>query len=139
MALVQPNSMEECLYFTRRDLENDGSLFAWVYKKKCPECGKAKMGKPIDEKTGKPKIRAKEYVCPECGHTEEKVEHEESCNADIIYTCKCGHEGEISIPYKRKKVQLLNEKTGKKKAADALIFHCSKCNERILITKKLKS
>ena len=57
MTLTMPESMSECLYFSRRDFNNEGSAVAWVYKKDCPECGKAKMGKPVDEKTGKAKIR----------------------------------------------------------------------------------
>lgn len=140
MKLIQPESMEECLYFTRRTIGENGSLFAWVYKQDCPECGKAKMGKPVDPKTGKAKIRAKEYVCPECDYTEEKKEHEEKCKLNIIYQCpKCSFEGETSIPFKRKRVQLFNEKTQKKKAADAFVFNCEKCDEKILITKKMKS
>ena len=87
------------------------------------------MGKPKDEKTGKPKIRAKEYVCPECGHSEEKKEYEETLTAEIKYTCpKCGNEGEIEIPFKRKKID----------GTDALVFNCQQCNEKILITKKMK-
>ena len=134
MSLTMPESMGECLYFSRRDFSNEGSAVSWVYKKDCPECGKAKMGKPVDEKTGKAKIRSKEYICPECGHTEEKQEHEESCNMEVLYKCpKCGHEGEISTPYKRKSFTLEN---GKK--AKAVVFECEKCEEKIGITKKLK-
>lgn len=142
MALTQPTSMDECLYSTRRSLGNneEGSLFAWAYKQDCPECSKAKMSKPLDEKTKKPKIRAKEYVCPECSYTEEKAEHEAGCELDIQYKCpKCQNEGETTIPFKRKKVQIFNEKTQKKKAVDSFVFNCEKCNEQILITKKMKS
>lgn len=138
MSLKIPESATECLYFTRRSLDNDGSAFAWVYKIDCPECGKAKMGKPVEK--GKVKIRAKEYVCPKCSFTEEKNSHEARCNLDIIYKCpKCHHEGEATIPFVRKRVQLVNEKTGKKKAADSFVFNCDKCSEKILITKKMKS
>jgi len=134
MTLKMPESTDECLYFTRRSLDNDGSLIAWVYKKDCPECGKGKMGKPVDEKTGKPKIRAKEYICPECGHSEEKKAHEESCQMEIIYKCPhCGNESEISTEYKRKSFTLEN---GKK--APAVVFECGKCGEKIGVTKKLK-
>ncbi|MBS3176796.1 hypothetical protein J4457_06200 [Candidatus Woesearchaeota archaeon] len=90
---------------------------------------KAKMGKPVDEKTGHAKIRAKEFVCPECGYTEEKEEYESKLVANIKYTCpKCKKDGEIQIPYKRKKVD----------GVDALVFNCKACNEKILITKKMK-
>ena len=96
-----PDSVDECLYFSRRSLGETGQAVAWVKKIDCPECGKAKMGKPVEG--GKVKIRAKEYVCPECGHTEEKKEYEEKCEMEIIYTCPhCGHEGEATTPYKKK-------------------------------------
>lgn len=127
MPLKQPESMQECVYFTRRSIGN-GKVMAWVSKQECPKCKKAMMGKPKDEK-GKVKIRAKEYVCPECGHTVEKKEYEESLTVDIIYTCPhCGFSGEIQIPFKRKNVQ----------GAQTLRFQCEKCNGDIDITKKMK-
>jgi predicted RNA-binding Zn-ribbon protein involved in translation (DUF1610 family) len=127
MAFQIPESMDKCLYFTRRTLDNDGSIMAWVEKKDCPECAKAKMGKPQKD-DGKVKIRAKVYTCPGCGYEEEKKEHEESCKLKIIYTCPhCKHQGEIEIPYKRKKF----------KGVDAFVFQCESCNEKIAITKKM--
>jgi len=133
--VTEPESMDELVYFTKRA---DPKVRTWVYKGDCPECGKGKMGKPRGP-DGKVKIRAKEYVCPECGCTKEKQEYEETLTAEIAYTCpKCGNEGEAEIPFKRKRVQLLNEETGKKKAADALVFHCDKCEEKMLVTKKMK-
>ena len=71
MALEIPESMDSCLYFTNRSLDPEGQILAWVYKKECPKCKAAKMGKPVVK--GKVKIRAKEYVCPKCDYTEEKV------------------------------------------------------------------
>lgn len=128
MAFELPNSMDECLYFTRRTLDNDGKITAWVEKKICPECKKVKMGKPLDKKTGRPKIRAKEYVCPGCGFQEEKQEHEDSCEAKIIYTCPhCKNEGEVVVPYKRKSFE----------GVKAIIFECQKCGKKIGITKKM--
>ncbi len=133
-----PESMEECIYFTKRTVGEEGKATAWVFKEKCPECGKGLMGKPRDK--GKVKLRAKEYVCPECDYTVEKDEYEETLTANIIYTCPhCGFEGETQIPFKRKRIQLVNEETGKKKAADALRFSCEKCKENIDVTKKMKS
>lgn len=130
--------MDECVYYTFRGIGDKGEAKAWVNKEKCPKCSKGLMGKPRDDK-GKVKIRAKEYVCPECGHIEEKQEYEEKLQCNIIYTCPhCEHEGETQIPFKRKKVQLLDEETGKKKAVDALRFQCEKCNENVDITKKMK-
>jgi predicted RNA-binding Zn-ribbon protein involved in translation (DUF1610 family) len=126
--LKMPNSMDECLYFTNRTL-GDGWIKAWVYKKECPKCGKEVMGKPVDEKTGKVKIRAKEYVCPECGHTETKKDHEEALDLEIMYKCPfCGHEGEATTKYKRRTY----------KGVKAFVFKCGKCNEKIGITKKMK-
>ena len=93
--VTEPSSMDELVYFTNRKV-GDGNVMAWVYRNECPKCGKAKMGKPKDEKTGKPKIRAKEYVCPECSNTVEKEEYEETLMCEIKYTCpKCKHQGEI--------------------------------------------
>jgi hypothetical protein len=140
MALKLPKSMDECIYFTRRKLGEKGSAVAWVYKEKCPKCKKAIMGKPKDEKTGKTKIRAKEYVCPSCDHTMEKGAYEDTLTANIQYTCPhCSVSGENQMSFKRKRVQLINPETGKKKAADALKFPCKKCKKDILITKKMKS
>ncbi len=126
MALTLPESMDELIYWTTRKI-GDGQAKAWVYKEDCPECGKAKMGKPVEK--GKVKIRAKYYICPECGHTVDKPEYEETLTANIIYTCPhCKHKGEVQIPYKRKKFQKV----------DSLVFQCENCNEKIPITKKMK-
>jgi ssDNA-binding Zn-finger/Zn-ribbon topoisomerase 1 len=137
MAIQIPESMEELVYWTSRKV-GDGYIKAWAYRGDCPECKKAKMGKPREK--GKVKIRAKIFVCPECDYKVDKEEYEETLNVQIMYTCsKCKHKGETQIPFKRKRVQLLNPETGKKKAAEALIFFCESCNEKLLITKKMKS
>ena len=125
MPLKFPESMDECLYFTRRGDGKTKSV-CWVFKEKCAKCKKALMGKPVAD--GKVKIRAKEYVCPECNYTEEKVSYEEKLTANVQYTCACGHSGEIQIPYKRKSVD----------GVKALVFECGKCKQRLLITKKMK-
>ena len=126
MALSLPESMDELIYWTTRKIR-EGQSKAWVHKEDCPECGKAKMGKPVEK--GKVKIRAKYYVCPECNHTVDKQEYEETLTANIIYTCPhCKHKGEAQIPYKRKKFQKV----------DSLVFECESCNEKIPITKKMK-
>ena len=124
----EPESMEELVYFTQRSVGN-GNVRAWVYRGICPKCKKGKMGKPADEKTGKVKVRAKEYVCPECGYTVEKKAYEETLECEIKYTCpECGHSGEIAVPFKRKKFQ----------GMDAVVFLCDKCKAKIPITKKMK-
>jgi len=126
MALNVPESMEECLYFTNRSI-GDGHVLAWVHRKLCPKCKKAKMGKPVVK--GKVKTRAKEYVCPECGFTEEKQEHEESLPLEAQYTCPfCGKEGESTGIYKRKK----------HKGVPSFIVKCEHCEADIPLTKKLK-
>lgn len=125
--LQKPNSVKECVYFTRRTIGN-GKVMAWVLRKECPKCKKAIMGKPRDEK-GSVKIRAKEYVCPECKYTEEKKTHEESLQCNMEYTCpKCGKQGETQVPFKRKKYM----------GVDALIVMCKDCGEKIPITRKMK-
>ncbi|HLF54635.1 MAG TPA: hypothetical protein VI612_02860 [Candidatus Nanoarchaeia archaeon] len=129
MALRQPESTDECVYFTRRAVDK-GHVMCWVFKEKCPKCGKAMMGKPRDPKTGDVKIRAKEYVCPECKYTVEKGEYEDTLTANIAYTCPhCSNKGETQIPYKRKTFE----------GAKALVFLCDKCKGKIPITKKMKS
>jgi ssDNA-binding Zn-finger/Zn-ribbon topoisomerase 1 len=124
-----PDSANECYYFTKRTIEDKGHVTAWVFKKECPKCKKDLMGKPIDAKTGKPKIRSKEYVCPNCQYTEEKEIYEADLIANIKYTCpECENEGEIQTPYKRKKI----------KGVETLRVQCEKCNADIDITKKMK-
>ena len=74
MALKVPTSMDECLYFSNRSID-DGNVLAWVYRKLCPKCKKDKMGKPVEK--GKVKTRATKYVCHSCGYEEEKKEGED--------------------------------------------------------------
>ena len=89
MPLKEPESMDELVYFTRRII-GEGSVQAWVCKGTCPTCKKAAMHKPRDEKTGKVKIRSKEYVCPHCNHVEDKEAFEETLTCSIKYICpKC--------------------------------------------------
>ena len=127
MALEVPSSMDECIYFTRRTEGEKGHLMAWARKKECPSCHKALMGKPVEK--GKIKIRATEYVCPSCGHTEAKADHEEGLEVNCIYTCPhCEHKGEATMPYKRKTWQ----------GVKAFVFNCEDCGEKIGITKKMK-
>ena len=136
MELRDPKSTEECVYFTRR-AEGDGKVIAWTLKEKCPKCKEGLMGKPKEK--GKVKIRSQEYVCPECNYKIDKDEYEPTLTVSIRYTCQhCKHEGETQIPFKRKKIQRLNEKTGKKKAIDTLRFYCDSCKKPIDVTKKMK-
>ncbi len=128
MALKQPQSMDECVYFTRRKI-GDGNAVAWVFRGKCPKCKKGIMGKPRDPKTGAVKIRSTKYECPECGHAVEKKAYEETLEVNIEYVCPaCKHEGETHVPYKRKKYQ----------GVDAVVFECGQCSAKIPITKKMK-
>ncbi len=135
MALKMPDSVEECIYFTRRSKPN---VVAWVSKEKCPKCKKAMMGKPKGS-DGKVKIRAKEYTCSACGFTMEKQAYEDTLTANIQYTCpKCGFSGDHQMPFKRKKVKLFDAEENKEVKADALIFNCPKCGQQIAVTKKMK-
>lgn len=124
----EPESMEECFYFTNRILEEGkGQVMAWVFKPDCPQCKKTKMGKPVEK--GKVKTRAKEYVCPECGYTVSKEEFEPTLTMNVKYKCPfCGNEGETTTEYKLKTF----------KGVKAYVFVCGKCNEKIGITKKMK-
>jgi len=123
MTLRMPESMNECLYFTNRD-----NVMAWVYRKTCPKCKKAKMGKPVVK--GKIKTRAEVYECPACKYTEDKIPHEESLVIEAQYTCpKCNKEGESTGQYKRKPFM----------GVPSYIVECQHCKEKIPITKKLKN
>ena len=125
--LKEPESAEEVVYFTKRSLDQGGHVKAWAYRIKCPECDKALMGKPVEK--GKIKRRAPVYVCPECGHEEEKSEHEKKLHLEIIYVCPhCKDHGEATTEYKRAKFE------GK----PAFVFVCGSCGQKIGITKKMK-
>ncbi|MEK6934497.1 MAG: hypothetical protein AABW46_01330 [Nanoarchaeota archaeon] len=138
MTLKQLTSMNECVYFTNRST-GKGKIKAWVFKELCPNCKKSLIGKPLDEKTGKPKIRAKEYVCKECNHTIPQQEYEDTLTINIQYTCShCSYSGELQAPFKRKKVKIFDEEAQKEKTADSIRFQCEKCSKDIDITKKMK-
>lgn len=126
--VTEPESMEQLIYYTQRTV-GKGKVRAWVYRDKCPKCGKGMMGKPVDEKTGKIKIRSKQYRCPECRYTVDKKEYEETLESEIQYTCpECGYTGETAVPFKRKTF----------KGMKAIVFLCDKCGAKIPITKKMK-
>ena len=139
MTLKEPQSMDECVYFTNRILNNDGFIKTWVFRELCSECNKSMMGKPRDPKTGRAKIRSEEYVCPSCGHKEEKEAYEDKLTANIQYKCPyCKNEGEVQVSFERKKVQRFNEEKQKKETVEAVVFDCSKCKKRIEVTKRMK-
>ncbi|MEM4756319.1 MAG: hypothetical protein QW594_04265 [Candidatus Woesearchaeota archaeon] len=127
MQIREPESMEELVYFTKRQLGEKGYAKAWVFREQCPKCKKALMGKPVEK--GAVKIRASEYVCPACKYAMPKQAYEETLTANISYSCQyCQKTGQTQIPFKRKKVH----------GVDALVFHCTFCNQKMLITKKMK-
>ena len=137
--LNEPTSVDECVYFTNRSVNEKGHVKAWVYREKCPKCGKSLMGKPHDPKTGKTKIRADFYICPVCNHQENKEEYEDKLTANIKYACPyCNCLSETQVPFKRKKVRIFDEIDMKKKTVDVIRFQCSKCGKNIDITKKMK-
>ncbi len=129
MALKQPESMDELVYFTNRSLEGGkGNARVWVFRQTCPKCKKALMGKPRDSK-GKVKTRASEYACLSCGNVVEKKAYEESLTANSEYACPhCGSIGETQGPFKRKNID----------GVQTLRLNCSKCSGNLDITKKLK-
>ncbi|MBS3128775.1 hypothetical protein J4410_06555 [Candidatus Woesearchaeota archaeon] len=138
MTLKEPQSMDECVYFTRRTTSK-GKIVAWVFRETCIKCKKALMGKPKDEKTGKAKIRAKEYTCPACNYTIDKDEYEDSLQCNVQYTCpQCQKSGELQVPFHRKKVKLFDEEEQKNVSVEAVLFPCAFCSEKIAITKKMK-
>lgn len=127
MALKQPESMEELVYFTRRAI-GDGKAMVWVFSMDCPKCD-GQMRKPYDEKTGKYKIRAPDYECIKCKYEMPKAEVEADLTAFASYTCpECKHVGETEFPFKRKSFQ----------GVKALVFECEACGAKIPITKKMK-
>jgi len=120
--------MDECIYFTNRSI-NDGYAVAWVYRKECPKCKKAQMGKPI-KKNGKPDKKSPVFECPACKYQEDNAAMEASLKVEVEYQCPfCKHEGQATTEYRRKKLD----------GIDAFVFVCQKCNKKIGITKKLKS
>ncbi len=129
MSFKQPESTEECIFYTRRTIgaDEEGRITAWVFKKECPKCHKAQMGKPVVK--GKKMVRAKEYVCPACGYVEEKFDHEKTLMVNIEYTCPfCKKSGEATTEYKRKTLD----------GVPAYIFNCGFCQKKLGITKKMK-
>ena len=138
MTLKEPKSMDECIYFTNRIIGR-GKARAWVFKETCPKCKECLMGKPKNPKTGKIRIRADIYECPKCKYSAPVEEYEDTLTCNVKYTCPyCSNEGEIQVPFKRKKVRILDEESGSKKTADVIRFQCQKCNQDIDITKKMK-
>ncbi len=136
--LKEPESVDECVYFTNRTIKDKGKIKAWVFREQCPKCQNGLMGKPRGAE-GKIKIRAKEYVCPSCGLIMQEEEYEDTLTCNIKYTCLyCDHEDETQAPFKRKKVSVLDEETGKKTSLEVIRFQCKKCSKNIDITKKMK-
>lgn len=128
MELREPENMDELVYFSRRSTP-EGKVRAWVFRELCPKCEKELMSKPLDEKTGRPKIRAKEYVCPSCAFVVPDKEYEESLELCVDYVCgACNHDGKTKIPYKRKSFM----------GVKAFVFECDSCKTKIPITKKMK-
>lgn len=127
MELKKPNSMEECLYFTSRSLDNEGYATAWVYRKGCPKCDD-RLGKPL-KKDGKPMRKADYYECPKCKYQEPNEEVESGLRVEIEYKCPhCGNEGMTTTECKRVTFE----------GVKAYVFECEKCGKTIGITKKMK-
>ena len=128
MEFEKPSSMDECLYFTNRSLDNEGYAVAWVYRKMCPKCGKGRLGKPI-KKGGKPDKKSDVYECPQCKYQEPNDKIEAELKVEVEYKCpNCSFEGMAATEYKRKRFE----------GVPAYVFECGKCKKSIGITKKLK-
>ena len=130
MVLKKPKSMDECVYYTCRDIgkKGEGEVTLWVFKKKCPKCRKDYIGKPRTP-NGKVKTRAKEYVCAKCSYKVDKKDYEDSLMANIKYLCpSCKHKGELQVAFKRKNIG----------GALTLRFQCQKCGINIDVTRKMK-
>ena len=129
MALQEPESMDECLYFTNRTVDN-GKIMAWVLRKQCPQCKQGSMGKALNEKTGKVNKKAEEYSCRNCHYTEDALTHEKSLMLSVKYTCPhCNVSGETTTDYQQKNFE----------GVKAYVFECNGCKKRIPITKKMKN
>jgi len=127
MTLREPKSMEECFYFTNRTLGSRGQAKAWVYRPKCPKCGKGYLGKPVVK--GKVQKRAKEYICPVCGYKVPCSEIDKNLKIEIKYTCPfCGKSGETTAEYKLKNFR----------GVKAYVFVCEHCGKKIPLAKKMK-
>jgi len=139
MVLQEPSSMEECVYFTNRVLPNNGKIRAWVLREHCPKCKQGLMGKPLDPKTHRPKIRSDLYECPKCKYSAPIQEYEDTLTISILYTCPhCNNKDESRLPFKWKKGKILDTETGKERTANLIKFQCSKCKKELNITKKMK-
>lgn len=127
MPLKKPSSVEECVYFTNRNIDS-GRAMAWVFRKECPKCKKGVMGKP-QKKGGNIDKKAEHYVCYLCGYEESNENVENSLVLNVEYKCPyCGNEGETITEYKRKIFE----------GVPSYVFECQKCHKKIGLTKKLK-
>jgi len=127
MGLIEPESMDQCVYFTQRAI-GKGSVKVWVFRGECTQCKEGVMGKPRGAK-GKVKTRADEYECPKCHYKVHKQEYEDSLLANVKYTCPhCQHKGEAQVSFKRKNID----------GVQTLRASCEKCKGNIDITKKMK-
>ena len=130
--------MDDCVYFTNRTI-GEGKIKAWALREQCPKCKQGLMQKPRDPKTGKYKLRAKEYECPSCHFQAPIEEYEGTLTMSILYTCpKCKKSGELQTPFKRKKVKMFDEEKGKDVTVDAVQFLCQHCQQKMYVTKKMK-
>ena len=126
--IKKPESMDECVYFTRRTIDEDGKAMAWVFRKKCEKCNEGVMVKPLN-KRGKPDKKSLYFVCSKCNHEEDNDSVEASFVVNIEYTCPyCKHEGQTTTDFKRKTF----------KGVPSFVFECQGCNEKIGVTKKMK-
>ena len=126
MTIKEPENMDDLFYYTRRTLENDGWVRAWVYRPPSPN-GKGLLSKPLDPKTKRPKIRSTIYVDDD-GNEYPVKEINKTLFVEIKYKSPfTGKEGETKVPFIRKTFQ----------GAPSFVFEDQEGN-KIGITKKMK-
>ena len=127
MPIRKPTSMEECIYFTNREI-GSGRATAWVFRKECQKCGNDFMGKP-KKKDGKIDKKAGYYACSSCGYEGSNEQVESSLTINVEYKCPyCSNEGEATTEYKSKTFE----------GVPSYVFECGKCLKKIGLTKKMK-
>ena len=120
MTIRRPKDIQELVYHTQRPLsrkrEDDQSGFChmWVFKPNCPSCEQGVLGKP--------KRRAKFFVCSNC--SKEFAVEEVTLIALGEYDCPyCKHHGEFEQEWVRTKT------------ARKFSFKCGGCNKKLEVTK----
>jgi len=126
--MKEPESMNDLMFFTNRNM-GASTIKAWVYRPLCAKCKKGRVGKPINPKSKAINKKAEYYECNHCKAQTPVEDIDKDLKVEVKYKCPgCGNEGFATTEYKRKTWQ----------GVPAFVFECSKCKEKIGITKKMK-